>query len=153
MVKSLRSQKLALEGRVLAVTRGYLWLSPALLACVASTVIFFAACRDSASLSTPQELERTRDALTRIEFSCPSGSVEQVERWGTIGWARFCSRAGLEHGPWQAWEHQQLVISGGFYEGRRDGAWKIFNRDGSLHKSLQYKMGSLQSEEMVSPPD
>lgn len=103
--------------------------------------------------SVRAELRKTRAALDRSEFSCPENAEPRVERWGEIGWSRYCVLNGQEHGPWQAWEKEKVAIVGAFAEGERHGTWKWFNVDGTVHRETTYKHGEeLTSREAAPAP-
>ena len=103
----------------------------------------------SASASVQRELAKTYSVLTQSDFSCPKGTQIHIERWGEVGWARFCDHNGEKHGPWQAWKHQRVVIEGGFFRDQKDGVWNFLEANGGVYRVIEYERGQEVSNTVM----
>ncbi len=55
-------------------------------------------------------MDATYRLITRAQFECPDGTTDMIERWGKVGYMRFCKRGNVNDGPWMAWEAQYKKI-------------------------------------------
>ena len=100
--------------------------------------------------SVRAELEKSRIALERSELTCPDEGRPRIERWGEIGWSRYCEVSGQKDGPWQAWENQRLAIQGAYADAERHGTWTWFHSDGSVYRQKTYHHGEELSDQIVA---
>ncbi|MEJ1403433.1 MAG: hypothetical protein RPU73_06160 [Candidatus Sedimenticola sp. (ex Thyasira tokunagai)] len=83
------------------------------------------------------------------DLRCPEGSLSEFNRWGGIGqngWAHSCKKS---HGKFHVWENGVLTIEGQFFDGKREGKWKIRNKEGSLVKIVVYSNNKEVTVERV----
>lgn len=73
------------------------------------------------SYSFQKSMNDTLLTMNRTPFSCPDGSNPKIERWGFLGYARYCMTGSQKSGPWEAWEGSHLVIKGNYQRGLQHG--------------------------------
>ncbi len=61
---------------------------------------------------------------------------------------RFCKRGEVNDGPWTAWEAQHKNIDGEYKNGKQQGLWTWWNKDGSKHGVIEYQEGIEIRNEM-----
>jgi hypothetical protein len=94
---------------------------------------------------------KTQLAMNKVSFACLSGAVVKTERWGFLGFSRYCVVHELKNGPWEAWEGEYLQVKGGYRDGFPDGEWNWFNKDGSRIRQSTYALGKEQILFDVAP--
>ena len=95
------------------------------------------------------DMEATYRLVTRIQFQCPDGTTEAIERWGKTGYMRFCKKGEVNDGPWTAWEAQYRNIDGQYQNGKKHGIWTWWNKDGSKYRIIEYREGTETRNELL----
>jgi hypothetical protein len=101
------------------------------------------------SYSFQKSMKDTLSSMNSTPFSCIDGSTPKIERWGFLGYSRYCEIRNLKDGPWEAWEGQYRNIKGSFSQGFQHGEWIWFNKDGSQSQQAQYSLGKELSKVSV----
>lgn len=96
------------------------------------------------------DMEATYRLITKIQFQCPDGTTETIERWREAGYMRFCKKGEVNDGPWTAWEAQYKNINGEYKKGRKHGIWVWWNKDDSKYRVIEYREGTEIRNE-ISP--
>jgi len=74
-------------------------------------------------------------------IKCPSGTVEQINRHEDQGWVVGCHLPKkIWHGPFHRWfSNGNKRASGGYWEGKRSGAWSQWHRNGQKQSQGAYE--------------
>lgn len=91
-------------------------------------------------------------SIEAIPLDCADGAVEKVLPWNISGYSKGCYRRGVAHGPIIFWEQGYLNLSGSFSDGRKDGAWTVFHRDGARYVTIHFKGGVKTGKTIHSSP-
>jgi hypothetical protein len=94
------------------------------------------------------DMEATYRMITGIQFQCPDGTTDTIDRWGKAGYMRFCQRGEVKDGPWTAWETQYKNVEGEYKYGRKHGSWIWWNKNGSKHRVIEYREGAEIRDEI-----
>ncbi|MEK6538361.1 MAG: hypothetical protein AABZ46_04460 [Nitrospirota bacterium] len=91
----------------------------------------------------------TKKAMLAVEFTCPEGGHEVIQRWGEAGYMRYCVKNNEKHGRSEAWEGK-LRIAGNYQHGKEHGRWTVYNEDGSIYRIIEYDSGKEISNKIIS---
>ena len=116
-------------------------LGISLLVVLAAGAALFVASPFLFAWASNRALAHNHDAVSKISLACSEGAKQTIERWSLTGHSVACRRNGVEHGPWQAWENARLHIKGEFKEGAKHGTWLVYNKDGSVYRTVRYDSG------------
>ena len=57
---------------------------------------------------------------------------------GENGWLHVCK---MKHGLFTAWSGDIKAVEGYFVNGKEEGVWNFWNKDGKKYKEITYKKG------------
>jgi antitoxin component YwqK of YwqJK toxin-antitoxin module len=96
------------------------------------------------------DMNKTLTLLQQNPRLCQEGSEATIERWGELGYSRYCLSNGKKYGHWEAWESQYKNIDGSYKNGIEDGKWIWYNKDGCIYRVINYKEGLKLSDKILS---
>jgi hypothetical protein len=79
------------------------------------------------------------EKMQNTPFSCPPGMVVRHDGWSENGTMRYCQPP--EEGPWEAWMGGYRRVAGYYKNGKEEGTWRWFDKDGNVTKTVEYKEG------------
>jgi hypothetical protein len=80
-------------------------------------------------------------AMLAENIKCPEGSSPEIERWGGVGengWLQACK---MKQGLFTAWHGEVKAVEGSYINGKEDGVWQFWNKDGKKYKEITYEHG------------
>lgn len=107
---------------------------------VLASIIFYN-CLFGLCSEKSNSLSYTKTAINNVDFRCMDGYEDTVERWGLLGYSRYCLKDGVRHGKWIAFENSKLVIEGNYELGKKEGKWIWYHSDGSIYRVIKYVEG------------
>lgn len=87
----------------------------------------------------------TWNAMKESAFDCPPGTAITIRGWSKAGYMRYCEPK--KNGPWEAWSEGYRQIQGEYENGKENGTWCWFNRNGSIQNTVIYDSGNKLSEQ------
>ncbi len=78
--------------------------------------------------------------IQKYNLNCSEGSVVNIERWGKNGYSKSC--IGATNGRWIAWENGYKNIEGEYLEGKENGKWIWFHKNGAVYREVTYDHGN-----------
>jgi len=81
------------------------------------------------------------EAMLAENLNCPDGSHSEIERWGGVGengWLHACK---MNHGLFTTWSGEVKAVEGNYVNGKKEGVWSIWNKEGKKQKEITYKGG------------
>ena len=99
-----------------------------------------------------QSQKETFKAISKVNLGCGDDTIQEIQAWSKAGYMVSCRRNSVIDGPWEAWESGYMHIKGGFVDGKKNGAWLVYSRDGSLYRTIEYKDG-VEISNVVHKPD
>ena len=82
--------------------------------------------------------------MQKQTFIFPAGTEVTYRGWSEKGRMRYCE--AFKNGPWEAWMSGYKWVQGTYKNGKKEGVWLWFNKDGSISKKINYINGKEVNE-------
>ena len=78
------------------------------------------------------------------------GFNKVIERWGLLGYSRYCMKNGVIHGKWIAFENGKLAIEGRYKFGKKDDKWIYYHNDGRIYRIVIYDQNQIIKDIIIN---
>lgn len=87
----------------------------------------------------------TWSAMEKSTFTCEPNTDATTRAWSKAGNMRYCEPK--KNGAWEAWSEGYRHIQGEYKNGKEHGAWRWFNPDGTISRTIVYDGGNVISDD------